>query len=61
MGTALQAEVVARQSLAAMGRQTTVRPGWLSKLLGYSLAMLPRWARVHVLAQVMKGMVPPRP
>lgn len=56
MATALQAEVVARVTLAALGKQTTVRPGWLSKLLGWSLALLPRWAQVRVIAQVMKGM-----
>lgn len=56
MAQALPAEVVARVTLQALGRQTTVRPGWLSKLLGWSLALLPRWAQVRVIAQVMRGM-----
>lgn len=56
MGTMLPADVVARQTLDALGRQTTVRPGWLSKFLGWSLAALPRSARVRILAQVMRGM-----
>ena len=43
-------------ALAQLGRRTTVRPGWLSKLLGWSLALLPRWGQVRVIAQVMKGM-----
>jgi len=56
MAQALPAEVVARVTMQALGRKTTVRPGWLSKLLGWSLAMLPRWGQVIVMTQVMKGM-----
>jgi short-subunit dehydrogenase len=56
MAQALPAEVVARVTMQALGRRTTVRPGWLSKLLGGSLAMLPRWGQVRVIALVMKGM-----
>jgi uncharacterized protein len=52
---AVPADVVARVTLQALGRKTTVRPGWLSKLLGWSLAMLPRWGQVIVITQVMKG------
>lgn len=63
MAQALPAEVVARVTMQALGRKTTVRPGWLSKLLGWSLATLPRWGQVMVITQVMKGMtahqVPP--
>jgi uncharacterized protein len=56
MAQALPAEVVARVTMQALGRKTTVRPGWLSKLLGWSLAPLPRWGQVRVITQVMKGM-----
>lgn len=56
MGFALPADVVARVTVQALGRKATVRPGWLSKLLGWSLAMLPRWGQVMVITQVMKGM-----
>jgi uncharacterized protein len=56
MAQSLPAEVVARVTLKALGHQTTVRPGWLSKLLGWSLAMLPRWGQVMVINQVMKRM-----
>lgn len=48
--------VVARQTLDQLGRRGTVRPGWLSKGLGWSLATLPRWGQVRVMGQVMKGM-----
>jgi len=56
MPRAERPEVVARQALRALGHQTTVRPGALSKLLGWSLAMLPRWAQVKLIGQVMQGM-----
>ncbi len=65
MAQALPAEVVARGTLQALGRRTTVRPGWLSKLLGWSLALLPRWAQVRAITPVMQGMTahqrPPAP
>ena len=56
MAHAGPAEVVARVTMRALGTMTTVRPGWLSKLLGWSLATLPRWGRIMVITQVMKGM-----
>jgi short-subunit dehydrogenase len=56
MSASLQPDVVATATLDALGRTTTVRPGWLSKALGWSLALLPRWAMVQVMARVMKGM-----
>jgi uncharacterized protein len=56
MNQALPPEVVARVTLQALGSKSTVRPGWLSKLLGWSLAILPRWAKIMVIAKVMKGM-----
>lgn len=56
MAHAMPADVVARVTLQALGRRTTVRPGWLSKLLGWSLALLPRWAQIRIIGEVMKGM-----
>lgn len=56
MGQAATPEMVARSALAALGRRTTVRPGFLAKFLGWSLAMLPRWGRVRVMGVIMKGM-----
>lgn len=49
-------EVVARETLAALGRRGTVRPGGLSKLLGWSLATAPRPLRVWIMGRVMAGM-----
>lgn len=56
MGKAMTPDAVAGPTLAALGRRCTVRPGFLTKFLSYSLATLPRWARVRVMAKVMAGM-----
>jgi hypothetical protein len=56
MDGAMSAKTVAVVTLDALGRRATVRPGFLSKLLGGSLATLPRWGRTQVLTQVMSGM-----
>lgn len=59
MGRALTPAQVAAATLAALGHRTTVRPGWLSKLLGWSLATLPRWGRTRILTLIMRGMTQP--
>ena len=56
MGAAERPGTVAARTLDLLGRKMTVRPGFLSKLLGYSLATSPRWARVLIMTQVMRGM-----
>ena len=56
MGAASAPEEVAQASLAALGSQTTVVPGLLSKFLTYSLATLPRSVRTLVMGRVMHGM-----
>jgi len=55
-GMTTSPEDVARGTLAALGRLGTVRPGWLSKLLEWALAPLPRWGRVRMMGLVMGGM-----
>lgn len=57
MGQAATPEMVARSALALLGRRATVRPGFLAKSLGWSLAMLPRWDRVRVMGVIMRGMI----
>jgi uncharacterized protein len=47
---------VARATLSALGRRTTVRPGLLAKGLEASLAPLPRSLRVRALEKVMAGL-----
>lgn len=61
MGKAQSPAGIARATLAALGKRSTTRPGALTKLLSWSLATLPRWARVLVMTQVMKGMTPSLP
>jgi short-subunit dehydrogenase len=56
MARAEDPQVVARASLGALGRTGTVRPGLQAKLLGYSLALTPRWGRVKIMGKVMAGM-----
>ena len=47
---------VANSALSALGRQTTVVPGWFSKLLSYSLLPVPRWGKTMILTRIMKNM-----
>jgi len=64
MSSAADVDVVARSTLRSLGRRSsTVRPGALAKLLGFSLIMLPRWARVRLMGTIMSGMTnqPTRP
>lgn len=50
MGRAERPDTVARGALAALAWRGTVRPGFLSKLMGWSLAALPRAGRVRCRA-----------
>ena len=56
MSRAADVHVVAQATISALGRRGTVVPGALSKLLTYSLAALPRWARSRVMGSIMGGM-----
>ncbi len=56
MGMGQSPKDIAQVTLDALGRRTTVRPGWLSKCLEGSMFGLPRWARTRILGQVMRGM-----
>jgi short-subunit dehydrogenase len=48
-------EIIARQSIAALGKRVTVRPGFLAKLLDLALT-LPRAMRIRIMSLVMAGM-----
>lgn len=56
MSAAANPAEVARGTLDALGRWTTVRPGFLSKFLEASLLPLPRLARSRIMSVVMGGM-----
>ena len=56
MGAGDSAKAVARATLAALGRQMTVTPGPISKLLTFALMTAPRGLRVRIMAKIMGGM-----
>lgn len=57
MGLSQSPKGIAELSLVCLGKKTTVRPGFLSKFLGYSLIVLPRRLRSLILKQIMSDMV----
>ncbi|TGL67522.1 SDR family NAD(P)-dependent oxidoreductase [Leptospira jelokensis] len=57
MGNAQSPDGIAKEVLSQLGKTVTVRPGFLSKFLGYSLITLPRNLRTFVLKQIMGQMV----
>jgi short-subunit dehydrogenase len=56
MATALRPEDISQPILDALGLMSTTLPGFLSKVLRYSIVPLPRWARVRIMGKVMQGM-----
>lgn len=56
MNMALNPDEISIPVLKALGRKTTVLPGFLTKLLAYSLSTVPRWAKVQIMKQVMGDM-----
>ena len=57
LGATVDPATVAKETLDALGRQTTVRPGLLSKILIGGLALLPRFGRTAIMGMIMGGMV----
>jgi short-subunit dehydrogenase len=55
-GGAAKPDVIARGALAALGKRTTVRPGFISKFLGYSISAAPRFIRVMIMTAIMGSM-----
>jgi uncharacterized protein len=55
MGRALQPSQLGVPILSALGKQTNVIPGFLSKFLTYSLRTVPRFAKVKIMQLVMGG------
>lgn len=56
MSMALTPAQIGLPILRALGRQTVVLPGFLTKLLVYSLRTVPRWGKVRIMQRVMGGM-----
>jgi short-subunit dehydrogenase len=61
MGMGATPESVAQATLNALGRWTTVRPGFLSKFLEATLVPLTRWGRIQMLGVIMRGMTNHQP
>ena len=59
MGKAGTPDEVARAIIRNLNSSGTIRPGLLSKLLGYSLAVTPRSLRIRIMSKIMKGMAEP--
>jgi uncharacterized protein len=59
MNMAMTPESVAMPILRSLGRRGTVLPGFLSKLLVYSMTGLPRWVKVRIMGRVMRSMAHP--
>lgn len=55
MGKAASPADVVGASLKALGYKSTILPGFLAKLITYSLATLPRSARAKIIGKVMQG------
>ncbi|MCB9263426.1 MAG: SDR family NAD(P)-dependent oxidoreductase [Lewinellaceae bacterium] len=55
MNLSLKPEDVGVPMIRAIGKQTTLLPGLLTKFLVYNLRMVPRWAKVRIMGNVMKG------
>ena len=55
MGKALVPSQLGVPILNALGKQTNVLPGLLSKILIYSLRTVPRWAKIKIMQKVMGG------
>ncbi len=56
MKNAMQPEEIARDVLKNIGKTKTTYPGKITKILTYSLMLLPRFAKINVMRMIMKKM-----
>lgn len=56
MNMALSTAEIGVPILKALGRKHTILPGFLSKLLVWSLRTVPRWGKIRIMKKVMNGM-----
>lgn len=52
--------LIARDTIAALGKKATVIPGRLGKVLSYALATAPRSLRVKIMSSIAQGMLTKR-
>lgn len=56
LGKTASPEVVARQSLQALGRRRLIHPGWLAKCMALALSTAPRTLRIKIMGVIMASM-----
>ena len=56
LGNALKPENIGVPILKALGRKSTVLPGFLTKFLVGALRTVPRWGKIRIMKVVMGGM-----
>jgi hypothetical protein len=56
LGKAATPLVVAMQTLSALGHKKVLHPGWLAKLMAFSLSITPRQIRVKIMGAIMRDM-----
>lgn len=56
MNMSMSPALVSIPILKALGRKGTVLPGFLTKMLVYSLRTVPRWGKIKIMKMVMAGM-----
>jgi short-subunit dehydrogenase len=55
MGKSMKPEDVGVPIIRAIGKKTTVLPGFLTKFLIYNLRLTPKWARIRIMGMVMES------
>ncbi len=55
MNMSLKPEDVGVPIIEAIGRKTSILPGFLTKVLVYNLRMTPRWGKIRIMGKVMSG------
>lgn len=56
MGQTATPDIVASESLQALGKKHIVHPGWLAKMMVFALSTAPRFIRVKIMGAIMSGM-----
>lgn len=56
LGKTASPDLVALQSLKALGRKKRIHPGWLAKCMAFALSTAPRWLRVKIMSAIMGSM-----
>lgn len=55
MNMSLKPQEVGVPIIEAIGRKSSILPGFLTKILAYNLRMTPRWGKIRIMGTVMSG------